>query len=76
MKPERLQIRSLGCQSCEGLGHQDRTAQGAGQGLDATDLVHRASDHGEIQPVGGADVAEDHVTDVQANPDRQVGLAF
>src|SRR3546814_5839076 len=44
----------------------DRAAHGG----DPADLVHRRPDHGEVEPVGAADVAVEDVADVEAEIDR------
>ena len=47
------------------FGDQDRAAEGLGQGLDAGGLVHGAADHGEVETLGRADIAEEDLALVQ-----------
>ena len=53
------------CRGCQGVA-VDRAAQRD----DAADLVDRGADHREVQPVLAADIAVEHLPDVQA----QIGV--
>src|SRR3546814_3530020 len=54
---------------------QQRHPEALVQRLDAADQVHRRADHGEVEAVGGADVAVHGVSDMQRDAEAEGGLA-
>src|SRR5258708_7589935 len=50
----------------EGGGEEQGLVDGAAHGGDATRLVDRRADDGEIEAVGAADIAEEDLADMQA----------
>src|SRR3546814_4484934 len=54
---------------------QQRHPEALVQRLDAADQVHRRADHGEVEAVGGADVAVHGVADMQRDAEAEGGLA-
>lgn len=56
-------------------GDEDLATQGLTQSLDAGDFVDRRPDHRKIEPLDGADVAVEHVSEMQREVDRRNGLA-
>src|SRR4029077_10195458 len=53
------------------LGRDEHlAAQGLTQGLDARDFVDRRSDYGEVEAVDGADIAIEHIPEMERQVDR------
>ena len=55
----------------EGPGEQHRATERPAQAFQPADQVDGGADGGEIQPVGGADVAPQHFADMQRRAKRQ-----
>src|SRR6266436_8437044 len=58
----------------EGARHQDRPQQPLGQALDPRGEVHGRADNGEVEAVGGANIAENDLAKMQADADSDLGL--
>ena len=56
--------------------HQDTAPGTLLQCLDTAGFVHRRPDHGEIEPFGGADIAEEHFALVQRDAGTERPPAF
>ena len=69
MTAERLQRPAIGAR--EIVTDDDRLVQRLGHGLDPADEIDGRADHGEIKPVGGADVAIDRRADVKGDDDLE-----
>src|SRR6185437_2240190 len=74
---ERHQSVRLFRRSRELGRHKNRPAQRFAKFFDPVDFIDGGADHGEIQPVGRADIAVEHVTEMQREIDpggRQHGV--
>src|SRR3712207_7359890 len=54
----------------------DRTIEGAAQGLHAACLVHGRPDHREVEATGGADVAVEHVSAMERDIEAERRLVL
>ena len=76
---KRLEPSVGGARSGDELGGDEhRAAQRLAQRLDARDLVDRGADDGEIEPVGRADIAVEHLAEMEREIDggeRRAGAA-
>ena len=52
----------------DGLGNENGSSERLGQRLNPARLVHGASDHGKIEPLGGADIAEENLARMERDP--------
>src|SRR5580704_11155135 len=66
---ERLQRAAVGAR--EIVADDDRLVQRFGYRLDPADEIDGRADHGEIEPVGGADIAVDGRADVKGDDDLE-----
>src|SRR5438105_2358503 len=72
---ERLEARAVAERGGELGGYQHLAAQRLAQGLDPGDLVDRRADHREIEAVDRADIAVQHLTEMEGEIDRRGRLA-
>ncbi len=62
-----------------GIGHNHRVAEQFRHVLGAGDLVHGAADDTELEPIGGAGIAEHYVAEMDADAEgdaRSAGVAI
>ncbi len=72
---ERLEAAAV-ADHCGQLGRDEHpAAQGLTQGLDARDLVDRRADDGEVEAVDGADIAIEHLAEMEREVDGGNRLA-
>src|SRR4029077_444843 len=72
---ERLETTLVAHHRGELGGDQHLAAQGLTQGLDARDFVDRRPDYGEVETVDGADIAIEHIPEMECEVDRGNWLA-
>ena len=73
MTAERMQRLAVGTR--EIVADDDRQVQRLGHRFDPADQIDGGADHGEIKPVGGADIAVDRRADVKRYDDLERRLA-
>ena len=66
---ERLQRPAIGAR--EIVTDDDRLVERLGDSFDPADEIDGRADHGEIKPVGGADIAVDCRADVKGDDDLE-----
>src|SRR5579862_6776267 len=66
---ERLKRPAIG--AGEIVADDDRLVQRLGDRFDPADEIDGGTDHGEIQPVGGADIAVDRRADMKGDDDLE-----
>ena len=67
--PERLEPVAVADRGGKLSGDKDSVSQRLAESLDARDLVDRRADHREVEAIDGADVAVEHLADVQGEID-------
>jgi hypothetical protein len=69
MRAERIEPVAVSRSGSELGGDQDLAAQRLTQGFDASGFVDCRPDHGEVEPIGRAYIAVQHLPDVQREVD-------